>query len=89
MIFEQALWGALAAGREKERELSSTSLEFEYLHLKLNKFTSFKVPFSNGFKPKVANPLLGPPVSSKNSTKIWVVMLLFGDLLRRRDRWHS
>ena len=32
MVFEQALWGALAAGREKERELASTSLEFDYLH---------------------------------------------------------
>ena len=29
---EQALWGALAAGQEKEGELSTTSLEFEYLH---------------------------------------------------------
>ena len=34
MVFEQALWGALAVGREKERELASTSLEFEYLHQK-------------------------------------------------------
>ena len=31
---EQALWGALAAGREKEGELATTSLEFEYLHHK-------------------------------------------------------
>lgn len=29
---DQALWGALAAGQEKEGELSTTSLEFEYLH---------------------------------------------------------
>ena len=29
---EQALRGALAAGREKEGELATTSLEFEYLH---------------------------------------------------------
>ena len=29
---EQALWGALAAGQEKEGELATTSLEFEYLH---------------------------------------------------------
>ena len=28
------LRGALAAGREKERELATTSLEFEYLHRK-------------------------------------------------------
>ena len=31
---EQALWGAVAAGREKEGELAPTSLEFEYLHRK-------------------------------------------------------
>ena len=31
---EQALRGALAAGREKEGELATTSLEFEYLHRK-------------------------------------------------------
>ena len=31
---DQALWGALAAGREKEGELATTSLEFEYLHQK-------------------------------------------------------
>ena len=29
---EQALWGALAAEQEKEEELATTSLEFEYLH---------------------------------------------------------
>ena len=29
---EQALRGALAAGQEKEGELPTTSLEFEYLH---------------------------------------------------------
>ena len=29
---EQALRGALAAGREKEGELATRSLEFEYLH---------------------------------------------------------
>ena len=29
---EQALWGTLAAGPEKEGELATTSLEFEYLH---------------------------------------------------------
>ena len=29
---EQALKGALAAGREKEGELATTSLEFECLH---------------------------------------------------------
>ena len=29
---EQALWGTLAAGREKEGELATTSLEFE-IHL--------------------------------------------------------
>ena len=32
MSCEQALRGALAAGREKEGELVITSLEFEYLH---------------------------------------------------------
>ena len=31
---EQALRGALTAGREKEGELATTSLEFEYLHRK-------------------------------------------------------
>ena len=31
---EQALWGTLEAGWEKEGELESTSLEFEYLHRK-------------------------------------------------------
>ena len=29
---EQALRGALAAGREKGGKLATTSLEFEYLH---------------------------------------------------------
>ena len=31
---EQTLRGAMAAGREKEGELATTSLEFEYLHRK-------------------------------------------------------
>ena len=31
---EQAHQGALVAGREKEGELATTSLEFEYLHQK-------------------------------------------------------
>ena len=31
---EQALRGALAAGRKKEGELATTFLEFEYLHRK-------------------------------------------------------
>ena len=31
---EQPLWSTLAVGREKEGELATTSLEFEYLHLK-------------------------------------------------------
>ena len=34
LAYEQALRGALAAGREKERELATTFLEFEYLHRK-------------------------------------------------------
>ena len=34
VAWEQALRGALAAGREKEEELASTSLEFEYPHQK-------------------------------------------------------
>ena len=34
LAFAQALRGALAAGPEKEEELSTTSLEFEYLHRK-------------------------------------------------------
>ena len=34
ITFEQVLWGALEAGREKEGELATTSLEFEYLHRK-------------------------------------------------------
>ena len=29
---KQALWGSLAVGQEKEGELATTSLEFEYLH---------------------------------------------------------
>ena len=31
---EQVLWGALEAGQEKEGELATTSLEFQYLHRK-------------------------------------------------------
>ena len=31
---EQTLRGAIAKGREKEGELATTSLEFEYLHRK-------------------------------------------------------
>ena len=31
---EQALWGTRAVGQEKEGELATTSLEFEYLHQK-------------------------------------------------------
>ena len=31
---EQVLWSALEAGREKEGELATMSLEFEYLHRK-------------------------------------------------------
>ena len=31
---EQALGGALAAGQDKEGELATTSLEFDYLHRK-------------------------------------------------------
>ena len=34
MACKQALRGALTAGREKEGELATTSLEFEYLHRK-------------------------------------------------------
>ena len=34
VAWEQALRGALAAEREKEQELTTTSLEFEYLHWK-------------------------------------------------------
>ena len=34
VAWEQALRGALAAGREKEEELATTSLEFQYLHQK-------------------------------------------------------
>ena len=32
--YEQALRGILAVGREKEGNLATTSLEFEYLHRK-------------------------------------------------------
>ena len=32
LAYERALWGALAAGREKEGELATTSLKLEYLH---------------------------------------------------------
>ena len=35
IAYEQALPGALAAGQEKEGELATTSLEFEYLHRKI------------------------------------------------------
>ena len=31
VVSEQALWGALVAGKEKEGELATMSLEFEYL----------------------------------------------------------
>ena len=34
IAYEQALRSTLAAGQEKEGELATTSLEFEYLHLK-------------------------------------------------------
>ena len=34
LAWEQALRGALAAGREKEGEFATTSLELEYLHRK-------------------------------------------------------
>ena len=34
LAYKQALRDALAAGREKERKLATTSLEFEYLHRK-------------------------------------------------------
>ena len=34
IAFERALPGTLAAGQEKEGELATTSLEFEYLHRK-------------------------------------------------------
>ena len=34
IAYEQALPGALAAGQEKEGELATTFLEFEYLHRK-------------------------------------------------------
>ena len=35
IAYEQALPGALAGGQEKEGELATTSLEFEYLHRKI------------------------------------------------------
>ena len=35
IAYEQALPGALAAGQEKEGELATTSLEFKYLHRKI------------------------------------------------------
>ena len=34
---KQALWGALAKGQEKEGELTTMSLEFEYLHRQIEK----------------------------------------------------
>jgi len=34
IAYEEVLRGALAAGREKERELATTFLEFEYRHRK-------------------------------------------------------
>ena len=34
LSWEQAFQGTLAASREKEVELTTTSLEFEYLHQK-------------------------------------------------------
>ena len=34
LVCEQALWGALATGREKEGDLATTSLEFEF-HLQI------------------------------------------------------
>ena len=32
VVCEQAFWGALVAGQEKEGELATMSLEFQYLH---------------------------------------------------------
>ena len=32
LVYKQALRGSLAVGREKEGELATMSLEFEYLH---------------------------------------------------------
>ena len=32
VVCEQALWGSLVAGQEKEGELATMSLEFENLH---------------------------------------------------------
>ena len=40
---EQALWGTLAAERENEGNLASTSLESEYLHRK-SIISSYYVP---------------------------------------------
>ena len=34
IVCEQALWGTLEAGLEKEGQLATMSLEFEYLHQK-------------------------------------------------------
>ena len=34
ITYEQTLRGPLTAGREKELDLATTSLEFEYLHRK-------------------------------------------------------
>ena len=39
---DQALRGALAAGREKEGDLATTSLQFEYLHRKSRKCQNVK-----------------------------------------------
>ena len=36
IAYKQALWGALAVGREKEGELATMSLKFEYLHWKVD-----------------------------------------------------
>ena len=32
VVCEQAFWGALVPGQEKEGELATMSLEFQYLH---------------------------------------------------------
>ena len=39
LVCEQALWGALATGREKEGDLATTSLEFEF-HLQISSGSS-------------------------------------------------
>ena len=52
LVREQALWGAQAAGQEREEELSTTSLEVEF-HLQLP--CGSLLPELSNFRQSVGN----------------------------------